>query len=205
MQKAQLCKENGNAAFKAGDMEEALREYAAGVGLDTSLDHLLLCNMAAAELRLHMFQNALESATRSIELNPDWSKAHYRQGEALLGLGQRGEALEAFLTAQQCETENENVTAAIAKRIQQLGINEGSQIKQSGTAPAIRHQHSAACSFSPLALRHWTMRRVAMRLSSMAEGIAFDIDVNHTSVGHVQAVIAKCFQVKGQFLLFVCR
>ena len=147
-------REKGNAAFKAGDFGQAVKFYTDGLGEDVDADHLLLCNCAAAQLKLSQYKEALESATRSIKLNTSNSKAHFRQGEALLGMGQQTDALAAFKRAQQCEEKGKGL-AAIAQRIQQLEMSTAKQIQS-------------------IVFRNWTTRRMTMRLPSMTEGVAVD-------------------------------
>ncbi|KDD74639.1 hypothetical protein H632_c1165p1 [Helicosporidium sp. ATCC 50920] len=56
-------------------------------------------NRSVALLQLNKVTKALADAETSIDLQPDWHKAHFRRGAALEGMGRLDEALSAFRDA----------------------------------------------------------------------------------------------------------
>ncbi|XP_074640463.1 tetratricopeptide repeat protein 28-like isoform X2 [Tubulanus polymorphus] len=84
-------------AVQAGQFNVAIRLYTEALALDP-LNHILYSNRSAAYVKVAKYQRALQDALKCQELNPQWPKAHYRQGIALQCLGQHADALAAFAT-----------------------------------------------------------------------------------------------------------
>mmetsp|Transcript_23755 Transcript_23755/g.60608 ORF Transcript_23755/g.60608 Transcript_23755/m.60608 type:complete len:93 (+) Transcript_23755:16-294(+) len=76
---------------------------------------LLYSNRSAAWLVLGgaAVQDALPDARACISLRPDWPKWHYRQGAALEALGQKAEAMAAYIRAQDPEPSNADTNAKV--------------------------------------------------------------------------------------------
>eukprot|EP00315_Gephyrocapsa_oceanica_P009242 CAMPEP_0185289480 /NCGR_PEP_ID=MMETSP1363-20130426/3934_1 /TAXON_ID=38817 /ORGANISM="Gephyrocapsa oceanica, Strain RCC1303" /LENGTH=400 /DNA_ID=CAMNT_0027885373 /DNA_START=102 /DNA_END=1305 /DNA_ORIENTATION=+ len=94
-------KDSGNAALKAGDTAEAIRIYEEAASLaeahpDKSVLAAVCSNLSAALLRAERAEEALVAAGRSVGARVDWSKAHFRRGEAAFALRQYKEAREAY-------------------------------------------------------------------------------------------------------------
>ncbi|KAJ3338258.1 hypothetical protein HDU93_009784 [Gonapodya sp. JEL0774] len=78
-------KDEGNRLYRTGHTEEAIAAYNEGIALHpTALLHL---NLSAALLRLHRYQDALNSAKSAIVLDPKLEKVHARAARANLSLG----------------------------------------------------------------------------------------------------------------------
>lgn len=89
----------GNSAFKAGDFETAVAQYREALVLDGE-NVAILSNLAAAEIKLEMFDAAAAHAASANMLSGGFSaKALFRQGQALEGLGQHAAACEAYEAA----------------------------------------------------------------------------------------------------------
>lgn len=81
-------KEEGNAAFKACDYEEALLKYTEAIQL-TEKDadkSLFLKNRAAVNLKTENFRAVVDDCTKALELTPNDPKALYRRCQAYEGL-----------------------------------------------------------------------------------------------------------------------
>ena len=74
-------KEQGNAAFKAKNFEEAVDKYSQALN-ETANDHTILGNRAAAYHNMNNFEEALADANKCIEFKPDWSKGYQRKAMA---------------------------------------------------------------------------------------------------------------------------
>ena len=77
-------KEEGNAAFKACDYEEALLKYTEAIQL-TEKDadkSLFLKNRAAVNLKTENFRAVVDDCTKALELTPNDPKALYRRCQA---------------------------------------------------------------------------------------------------------------------------
>ena len=93
-------KDSGNAALKVGDTAEAIRMYEEAASLaeahpDKSVLAAVCSNLSAALLRAERAEEALVAAGRSVGARVDWSKAHFRRGEAAFALRQYKEARES--------------------------------------------------------------------------------------------------------------
>lgn len=82
----------GNKLFQRGAVEESIAKYTEAIDLAPD-DHLSLSNRSNAYQKCNKFQAALEDSQKSIEIKPDWGKAHFRKGMALAGLRRYEEAL----------------------------------------------------------------------------------------------------------------
>lgn len=84
-----------NQLTREGDLVNAVKLYTDAIGFDPN-SYILYGNRSAALSKLGKHSRALQDAIRARELNPRWSKAFYRQGIALQGLGRHADSLAAF-------------------------------------------------------------------------------------------------------------
>lgn len=101
-------KEDGNAAFRAQKYAEAIKSFTLAIDVAASRplwennqlarDEMALClaNRSAALAAVHDYIGALSDADACVKLKRPWSKAHFRKGKALQGLGRLDEAREAY-------------------------------------------------------------------------------------------------------------
>jgi len=82
----------GNKLFQRGAVEESIAKYTEAIELAPD-DHLSLSNRSNAYQKCFQYEAALKDSEKSIEIKPDWSKAHFRKGVALAGLGRFEEAI----------------------------------------------------------------------------------------------------------------
>ena len=105
MAEVEDAKAAGNAAFKAGDYEEAIKCFTEAIGDDPS-NHTLYSNRSAANAKLSQFKDALLDANKCIDLKPDWPRGHSRRGAAYMGLKSWRAALGAFEKGLELEPTN---------------------------------------------------------------------------------------------------
>ena len=74
-----------DAAFKAGDYDEAVKQFTDGIELDPT-NHVLYSNRSGAYAAKADFKAALMDANKCIDLNKEWAKGHSRRGAAYVGL-----------------------------------------------------------------------------------------------------------------------
>lgn len=113
--------------MKAGDFDEAVRCYAAGLSVGGGDAALLHSNRALSLQKLNRHEEAVEDAKRCVELKPDFFKGYLRGAMSLRALGKPEEAL-TFL--KRCPPNDEagalvaelrpEAAAAEAKRIDNL-------------------------------------------------------------------------------------
>jgi len=92
----------GNEALQKKDFAKAAEYYTQGIAQDAN-NHILYSNRASARLALSQFDDALADSTKSVEINPKWSKGWFRKGQALYGMDRLEESMEALEKAIELE------------------------------------------------------------------------------------------------------
>jgi len=92
---AKQAKDRGNAAFQAGRVEDAIKEFSTAIELDGT-DPVYWSNRSMAFASANQFDKALEDGNRAIALKPDWAKAYSRAGLALFKMNRLPEAKECY-------------------------------------------------------------------------------------------------------------
>eukprot|EP00320_Phaeocystis_rex_P014991 CAMPEP_0119072016 /NCGR_PEP_ID=MMETSP1178-20130426/56621_1 /TAXON_ID=33656 /ORGANISM="unid sp, Strain CCMP2000" /LENGTH=198 /DNA_ID=CAMNT_0007053993 /DNA_START=33 /DNA_END=629 /DNA_ORIENTATION=- len=102
------------AAFAAGDFEAACRLYSSLLERRSAIEqrHLLLCNRAAALMKMGRYEDAANDARDAIQDAPEgFVKAHYRLACALRGCGDNIGALTACDDALRIRPGNDQLKA----------------------------------------------------------------------------------------------
>ncbi|KAG8627366.1 hypothetical protein KVT40_004849 [Elsinoe batatas] len=102
---ADALKAEGNKLFAAKDFQGAIEKFSQAIEADPS-NHVLYSNRSGAYASLRDYQHALEDATKTTEIKPDWSKGWGRKGAALHGTGDLVGAVDAFEEALKLEPTN---------------------------------------------------------------------------------------------------
>lgn len=110
-------KDQGNEFFKSGNYLKAAALYTQAIKLDPS-NHTLYSNRAAAFLHLVKLNKALADAEKTITLNPQWDKGHFRKGCVLEAMERYEDAIAAFQLALQYNPQSVEVTKKIKKLTQ---------------------------------------------------------------------------------------
>ncbi|CAF0734779.1 unnamed protein product [Rotaria sordida] len=111
-QQADKLKNEGNEFVKQEKYREALEAYNAAIKIDGN-NAIYYCNRAAAHNKLNNNDQALSDCFRSIEIDPNYSKAYGRLGVIYLSLDKVHEALDAYKKAHALEPNNENYKQSI--------------------------------------------------------------------------------------------
>lgn len=111
LQEAEALKVQGNACMQQKKYDQAKEYYTKALELTPMgpTSHVFYSNRAAALLSMRNFTEAVWDAERSIQLKPDYPKAHARLGLARFLLGQYQDAVESYTRA--VELEPTNVTS----------------------------------------------------------------------------------------------
>lgn len=110
---ADEAKAKGNAAFSAGNFEEAIRHFTDAINLAPT-NHVLYSNRSAAYASLSKFSEALSDAQKTVELKPDWPKGYSRLGAAHQGLQRYEDAVSAFKKGLEIDPNNEALKSGLA-------------------------------------------------------------------------------------------
>ncbi|GAB4817977.1 hypothetical protein N2152v2_005023 [Parachlorella kessleri] len=120
--KAQHIKQRGDEALKAENYREAWERYSEAIMLQPDKPTLrtLHSNRSLAYCKARRFGEALADADVAQALAPEWSKAHWRRGAALLGLRRVGEAALAYRDAWALEKVDKELEGKLWQVVQQL-------------------------------------------------------------------------------------
>jgi len=121
-------KANGDAAFRAKNYQEAVKQYTAAIAADAQ-NHALYSNRSAAHLKLGHNKAALEDAEKCIEMSPDFAKGYLRKGQALFKQEKFDEACGVYATGLEKDPQNKALSDA---RDQALAAGMGGGQKTKG-------------------------------------------------------------------------
>ncbi|KAH0195313.1 hypothetical protein KCU90_g27255, partial [Aureobasidium melanogenum] len=102
---ADALKAEGNKLFAAKDFQGAAQKFGEAIELDPT-NHVLYSNRSGAYASLKDWQKALDDATKTTEIKPDWAKGWGRKGAALHGMGNLVDATDAFEKAVELDPNN---------------------------------------------------------------------------------------------------
>jgi len=151
-------KVKGNAQYKEGNLNEAIRLYTLGLEKDPACTDTRTCatlyyNRSAAQRRKGEFDQALEDANMSLVLHPKWCKALYRRGILLLECGRYAEALTELKVVQRADpTFDDELESWLRRAHHWLSKPKGSvnyyrfmQLPMDASREEIRKQYHKLC------------------------------------------------------------
>jgi tetratricopeptide (TPR) repeat protein len=107
-------KERGNDLFLNQAYNIALKYYLLAFAYDQQ-NYLILSNISATFYKLNNFEDALQTATKSTEINPNFAKGYFRKGVCLESMKQYKKALVEFKRALELDPKNEEYQKRIDK------------------------------------------------------------------------------------------
>ena len=124
-------KDKGNQLVQERKYNEALNCYSKAIELDAS-DPILYSNRSAMYFNLALYENAFIDAEQALKLKPNYPKAYLRKGNALEKLNKYEEALEAYSTGLQIDSNNSQLLEAHQKlenliQTQDININDNQE------------------------------------------------------------------------------
>ncbi|TIA89931.1 hypothetical protein E3P99_01833 [Wallemia hederae] len=128
-------KEDGNALFKQGNLDEAIRLFTVAIELAADRppweSHVLareelslaLSNRALCYHNKEEYDKSLVDADAVVEIKRPWSKGHFRKGKALIGLNRLQEARDAILLGLDFEPSNDDLKNALTEVDTKILVN----------------------------------------------------------------------------------
>jgi len=107
-------KEQGNAAFKAGNHAKAIEYYTYATELDPK-NPVFFTNRSTAYFKMKKFDKSLRDANKAIKVDSKWAKGYYRKGLVLLEEKKLKEAITELETASKMKPKNQTFSATLAK------------------------------------------------------------------------------------------
>ena len=86
-------KAQGNKVFAAGEYVKASKLYSVAIAYSLN-NHVFYSNRSACLFNLKKYDLAIADATRSVAINPKWTKGFFRLGSSLSAMGLPYEAME---------------------------------------------------------------------------------------------------------------
>lgn len=124
-------KDEGDAAFRSGNYEEALQKYTESLRWHTR-NALVWANRSAAHLKLGQADPALEDALKSRVLDPGYAKAWYREGHAYEAMKKWQEAAEAYFEAARLDPDNMELARCFQHAIDKGRKEYQEKLRQNG-------------------------------------------------------------------------
>ncbi|GAA0157068.1 hypothetical protein LIER_14412 [Lithospermum erythrorhizon] len=109
---AEEAKAKGNAAFAAGNFQEAIQHFTEAINLSPS-NHVLYSNRSASYASLSQYSQALTDAQKTVDLKPDWAKGYSRLGSAFFGLNRINDAVQAYKKGLEIDPNNEALKSGL--------------------------------------------------------------------------------------------
>ena len=98
---------SADESMKNKNFEDAIMRYSLLINMNTENKNLILLNRCLAYLQVEKYNEALEDAKESLNLNPNNAKAWSRLGSCLLAKDKKDEAKIAFKKALELNPDNE--------------------------------------------------------------------------------------------------
>uniref|UniRef100_A0ACD6AC51 Uncharacterized protein n=1 Tax=Avena sativa TaxID=4498 RepID=A0ACD6AC51_AVESA len=118
----------GNQAVERKDYFSASAFYTKAIDLDPN-DATLFSNRSFCWLRMGDRQKALSDALECRKLRPDWLKAYYRHGAALMLLEDYGGACQAFLDGLKLDPVNAEMEGALREAMESMQTSKGTRAR----------------------------------------------------------------------------
>jgi tetratricopeptide (TPR) repeat protein len=152
--------EEGQNAQQRGDLDGAVRHYTRAISADTSL-YQAFYQRATAYMGLGRESEALADLKKTLELQPDFARAHRAMGQILLDRGQTDESKRAFARALELDPKLTGVRLYYASAL----------IKSGNPAAAIEHLQIAAVENRSSALVFALLGVARERLGKLEEAL----------------------------------
>jgi len=151
---AEAYKNKGNEEFKKGNMQAAIENYTYAIEMDPK-NYTYLTNRATAYASMKLWEKSLRDSEKSLTLNPDWTKGHYRKAIALFELGRLQEAVASFKIASSLDPTNEEIKKRYEEALHlwkkdqtpaQIAKEEGNELFKLGKIDAAIEAYTKAIS-----------------------------------------------------------
>ncbi|XP_025823271.1 small glutamine-rich tetratricopeptide repeat-containing protein isoform X3 [Panicum hallii] len=138
---AESFKSRGNEFMRSNQHLKAVELYTCAIALSRK-NAIYYCNRAAAYTLLNMNNEAIVDCLKSIEIDPNYSKAYSRLGSAYFALGNYQDALyKGYLKAAELDPSNENVRQNIEVTKKKLAEQQVPPEEQNTHARQVQGSH----------------------------------------------------------------
>ncbi|KAL6570843.1 hypothetical protein OROGR_000393 [Orobanche gracilis] len=201
-----------NEAFKAHKYSHAVDLYTQAIELNED-NAVYWANRAFAHTKLEEYGSAIQDATRAIEIDPKYSKAHtvgyYRRGAAYLGMGKFKEALKDFQQVKKICPNDPDATKKLnecEKAVMKLKFEESISVPESerrSVADSIDYHTIGTSSGSSYVFLKVTAVAAAVAVLAVFVRMKVAIAVATTAMVIVMLVWGTCWQVRCNDSVFI--
>jgi len=140
---AEKFKNEGNAAFQKKDFGKAIENYTYAIECEPN-NHTYYTNRATAYAAMKNWEKSLKDAQKSVDINREWVKGHFRKGIALMELQRFEDASKAFDVAKSLSPADVDIAAKYDEAVRnwkkdltaaQLKKEEGNEFFKLGKIP----------------------------------------------------------------------
>jgi len=124
LERAAELRAEGNKAFTNKNYDDAIRLYTEALALSDLNAHLLYSNRSAAFLFKGEHEKAIADAQKCLDLKPDWSKAYFRMGKALMAAAKFDDAFKQFYKGTLVDKSSDELRVLLEQCTRTLGICE---------------------------------------------------------------------------------
>ncbi|GES91336.1 translocation protein SEC72 [Rhizophagus clarus] len=129
-------REEGNTYYKSQNYSEAIKLYSSAIEMafqrpfwephELTEQEVSVClsNRSLSYIYLEQWVNAYIDAEWGIRIKPDYSKAYFRKGKALMGMKRYEEAVHAFEIGLEFEPKNESFINALEEARKLAGMTD---------------------------------------------------------------------------------
>jgi len=117
-------KKLGNKAFGEKRYDDAIQLYSEALDLCDIDTHILFSNRSAARTGKGLFDEAIDDATKCIQMMPQWSKGYFRKGKALLSKEEFNQAYNEFYRGLKIDPNSEELQRVLNQTKLELGPGE---------------------------------------------------------------------------------
>jgi tetratricopeptide (TPR) repeat protein len=145
---AERYKAKGNGYMASREYQLAVDAYAKAIELSSNgpHSHVYFSNRAAALCYLEQYEEAEEDSLRSLELNPNYSKAHARLGLSRFFMEDYAGAIEAYETALEKDPDNAASKSYLAKAKTKLEHGDVDKARRLSEDPHFRRMTAKVMS-----------------------------------------------------------
>uniref|UniRef100_A0A5B7B9T9 Uncharacterized protein n=1 Tax=Davidia involucrata TaxID=16924 RepID=A0A5B7B9T9_DAVIN len=193
---AETFKSQGNKAMQSKLYSDAIELYSCAIALCED-SAVYFCNRAAAYTQIHQYTEAIRDCLKSIEIDPNYSKAYSRLGFAYYAQGNYRDAInKGFMKALQLDPNNESVKENIRVAEEKLKEEQQRTEHNQNSSSSSHHQgsnhHSAGGSRSqatppPFASMPFNVDGLPGNIASMLMNMATNVSQGQHSQDQSEA------------------
>ena len=128
-------KERGNAAFRDGNFPKAIEEYEEAIKRDPT-NAPYHNNLAAAFLKMGLFNDAKRHVEKSLELDKTYVKAWAKKGDIEFFMKEYHKSMDSYKAGLQLEPDNSLCRQGLQKTIQKVNESSGGEMDAERVAHA---------------------------------------------------------------------